>query len=65
MRGVSGEVRLRDVAYESGSLSFRLPSGASAMRFRGSVREDAMAGLISGGADASQTVGFFTLRLAE
>jgi hypothetical protein len=65
VRGVTGEIRLRDVVYESGSLAFSLPAGAAALRFSGAVREDSVAGLINTGRDGGRTVGFFTLRFTE
>jgi pSer/pThr/pTyr-binding forkhead associated (FHA) protein len=63
--GVSGEVRLREVVYERGSLAFSLPAGSGSLRFSGTVREESMAGLIVGDAGERKTVGFFTLRFAD
>jgi hypothetical protein len=62
-RGVSGEVRLRNLAYEGGTLRFSLPAGSGSLAFRGTVREGSLAGLISGA--EGREVGFFTLRFAE
>jgi hypothetical protein len=63
--GVSGEVRLREVVYQKGTLTFSLPAGSGSLRFSGTVREEAMAGLIVGGESGRETVGFFTLRFAD
>jgi hypothetical protein len=64
-KGVSAETRLRDVSYEDGALVFALPSGGAALRFKASLREDTIAGVIHTDAQDGAAVGSFTLTYAE
>jgi hypothetical protein len=61
---VEGEIPLRSVDYDGGDLAFAVPVGESVLHFQGTVREDAMAGLIRGG-ESRQAMGFFTLSFVE
>jgi hypothetical protein len=55
--------RLRDVAYQQDALEFSLPADTETLRFRGTVHEDVVAGLVTG--KDGRGAGSFNLRFAE
>lgn len=64
-KGVSAETRLHDVSFQGGDLAFALPSGTATLRFKASLREDVIAGVIQSEPPDGRASGYFTLSHTE